>query len=524
MDFAITTSENQLTFREFLFRSRRHRINFYVAASAIIIQFAVFKYLYPFASYIHGDSFSYLGAAQNNLSINTYLIGYSKFLRIFNTFAKPDFMLVAFQYLFIQLSVLFLLFTIFYFYKPGRTAQLFLICFMVFNPLFLHLSNMVSSDGFFLASSCTWFALLLWIIHKPSNKIIFWQAIVLFVSFTTRYNALIYPLIAGFAFLLSKLTWKKKMIGFSSGLILCGLFVAFTMIQYKNLTGYWQYSPFSGWQFANNAMYAYRSVDSADRKPVPSKFQALDNSIRNFYNKNKNKARYVIEQGEASTVYMWTPQMPLMQYRDSLFKKTKDSLAEFKKWATMGPFYKEYGVLIIRQYPWHFLRYFIWPNFRKYYAPPVEFLEEYNSGKRRVNEMTKVWFGYKSLEVKVRMGDNKVWILDFYPILSGVINLIMLFGLIYYILLKGWRYNLIFNKIILLASAVWLLNAAFTIFASSVALRFQSFPVILTTTFSLLLIDWMRQLMMRLKMEVGNQSKPIMPLEGTSVNKEQALA
>jgi hypothetical protein len=518
-------STNHQTFKQFLFHNQRNRVILLLAAVAIIIQFAFFKYLYPFASYIHGDSFSYLGAAQNNLTINTYLVGYSKFLRIFNTFAKPDFILVAFQYLLIQSSVLFLLFTIFFFYKPGRIVQIILLCFMIFNPLFLHLGNMVSSDGFFLALSSIWFALLLWIIHRPSMKIIIWQGVVLFIGFTTRYNALIYPFIAGIAFWLSNLPLRKKIIGVGLGLTLCGLFVGFTMLQYKKLTGYWQYSPFSGWQFANNAMYAYRSVDSADRRPVPEKFQALDKRIRNFYYKTRNKAKFPSEQAEASTFYMWSRGMPLMDYRDSLFKKTKDSLAELKKWASMGPFYKEYGIYIIRKYPWHFLKYFMWPNSRKYYAPPIEFLAEYNGGKDQVNETAKKWFGYTSRKVKVRMGDKKVWILDSYPILSGIVNVIMLFGLLYYILLKGWRLNSIFNKTIIMAGTVWLINAGFTIFASSAALRFQSFPIILTTTFALLLVDWMAQLVRSMQSEAkNNQSKSIISVESNPMNKEQALA
>ncbi|MBO9565799.1 MAG: hypothetical protein J7621_23685, partial [Niastella sp.] len=57
---------------------------------ALVIQFSIFKYLYPFASFIHGDSFSYLQAANENLSINTYMVGYSNFLRLFSVFTKSD--------------------------------------------------------------------------------------------------------------------------------------------------------------------------------------------------------------------------------------------------------------------------------------------------------------------------------------------------------------------------------------------------------------------------------------------------
>jgi hypothetical protein len=494
MNQPIAIQEERDSFKSFLFQSKRNKTILCLAAAAIILQFAIFKYLYPFASFIHGDSFKYLEAADNNLTIALYPIGYSKFLRLVSVFAKPDIVLVGLQYLFIQASALFLLFTIFYFYSVGRVIQWILLGFMVFNPLFLHLGNLVSSDCLFAALSLTWFSLLLWIIHRSSNKIIFWHGLVLFTAFTVRYNALIYPFIAIAAFALSGLSIRKKTIGICLPIFLLGWFIGLTMYQYESLTGYWEYSPFSGWQMANNAMYAYRYVDSAERKPVLTKYYRLDSLIRRFYDRTRNFTIYPSEQQQASTFYMWSRGMPLMQYRDSLYKDTS-AATDFKRWASMGPFYKEYGIYIIKKYPLYFLRYFAWPNSQKYYAPPVEFLQSYNSGQDKVTKQARKWFGYKTRKVNTRMADGETWVLDFYPFLSGIMNVIMLFGLCYYILLKGWQYNKVFHKTIIIAATVWLFNAGFTIFASSAALRFQSFPVVLTTTFTLLLVDWMIQLM-----------------------------
>lgn len=489
-----------LSFKDFVFRDKRSRVLLLTVLGLMVVQFSIFKYLYPYASYIHGDSFSYLEAADKNLDINIYPIGYSRFLRLFSVFTNYDTALVAFQYLFIQVSMLFLLFTIFYFYKAGKIVQYLLIGFMVLNPLLLHLANLISSDCIFVALSVTWFALLLWVIHRPSTKIIVCHAVVLFFAFTVRYNAMIYPFIAVVAFGFSKLPLRRKIAGAALGILLCGLFVCYTSYKYKQLTGHWQYSPFSGWLMANNAMYAYRYVDSASRKPVPQKFRVLDDSVRKFFDKTRNVTIYPTEKAMASTYYMWSPGMPLMKYRDSLFKKTKDTSAgELKKWASMGPLYKSYGLYIIKQYPLHFVQYFVWPNMRKYYAPPVEFLENYNSRQTNVTDQAKDWFAYKNTRVKTRMGKGKVWVLNFYPILSGIINVLMLFGLLYYVLLKGWRFKSAFNKILLMAGIVWLLNALFTIGASSAALRFQSFPVLLTTAFAFLLIDWMVQLMRNMR-------------------------
>src|SRR5579862_3151759 len=131
-----------LTFKEYLFKNKRNKTILWIAAIAIVVQFLIFKYLYPYASYIHGDSFSYLNAAFYNADINTYMIGYSRFLRLFNVFFTSDTALVTFQYLLLQASALFLLFTIFYFYTPGKVLQVILLCFMVLNPLLLHLANL----------------------------------------------------------------------------------------------------------------------------------------------------------------------------------------------------------------------------------------------------------------------------------------------------------------------------------------------------------------------------------------------
>ncbi|WP_217602351.1 hypothetical protein [Chitinophaga sp. GbtcB8] len=480
------------TFGYFIWGNRQYRIILWIAAAAMVIQFGVFKYIYPYASYIHGDSFVYLNIAQQNLNIDAYLVGYGRFLRMFSVFGSSDLVLTAFQYLLLQGSALFLLFTLFYFNRPSRRVQHLLLAFMVLNPLFLGLANLISSDGLFVALSLSWFALLLWIMHRPNNIVMVCHALVVFAAFTVRYNALIYPGIALIAFLLSPQSWGQKMAGAAVGIILCGLFVLYNGHQYKKLTGTWQYSPFSGWLMANNAMYAYRYVDSADRKPVPQRFKVLDNMIRTYFDSSRDVKTHPVEGLIASTAYMWTPSLPLYVYRERLFKKDSRT-SEVRKWASMGPLYGDYGRYIIRKYPLQYARYFLWPNVNKYYAPPLEFLETYNSGRDSVQPVAQQWFGYKSNKVKVRSKTFQAQLLGFYPIFSGIINVVMLCLLLCFVLLKGFREHTLFRKGVLMGGGVWLLNAGFTIFASSAALRFQAFPILLTSTFTLLLLDWLWQ-------------------------------
>jgi hypothetical protein len=383
---------------------------------------------------------------------------------------------------------------------------------MILNPLFLHLANLISSDCIFAALSLEWFALLLWIVHFPSVRPILWHTLVLFIVFTFRYNALIYPFISAGAFCLSKLPLIKKIVGIVAGVLLCGYFVLYTSYKYRQLTGKWQYSPFSGWQLTNNAMYAYRYVDSANRKPVPKRFQALDKMVRTYFDSTRDIKKHPVESLLASTVYMWDPSSTLYKYRNNLFEKDS-SASELKKWAYMGPLYKDYGLYIIKQYPIYYARYFLWPNANKYYAPPVEFLGYYNSGMNYVTPETKSWFHYNSQVVKTRMENNEVWILDFYPILSGIINVVIFCSLICYSILRGWRYDMVFAKTTLLGAMVWFLNAAFTICASSAALRFQSFPILLTATFAMLLVDWLWNMASQNTLSEGITNVKAFPIE-----------
>ncbi|WP_205513206.1 hypothetical protein [Longitalea arenae] len=501
------TKNTNVSFKDFLFKNKNNKSLLLLSGMAALIGFALFKYFYPFASFIHGDSFSYLTAAFYNSGINTYLIGYSKFLRLFSVISSSDTALVAFQYFFIEASIVFLLFTLFYFHNINAITKKILLLFMVLNPLFLHLANLISSDNFFLATSLVWFTLLIWIIYRPSNVIITLNIIMLFITFTTRYNALIYPFITAVVLLLSNISPRRKLICIAACFLFCGTFVCYTSYKYKRLTGHWQYSPFGGWQLANNAMYAYRYVDSSNRKPVPNKFYALDKMIRQYFDTTRDVNKHPQEALKASTVYMWTRELPLFKYRDSLYAKDTTS-GELKRWSSMAPLYKDYGLYIIRTYPWQFVEHFIWPNFKKYYAPPVEFLEVYNSGSDSVQDIAKVWFSYKSLRVKTRKSTKDVLELRFYPVLSGIANSVMFLTVICFLLLNGWIYDVNFRKGLALAFGLWIVNAAFTIFASSAALRFQSFPITITTIYVVLLLDWMINLMRSFDKEKSLKNSP----------------
>ncbi|GAA0557872.1 NAD(P)/FAD-dependent oxidoreductase [Chitinophaga japonensis] len=475
-------------FWQYIFRNPSYKWFIRGGIAAILIQFIAFKFLYPFASFINGDSYVYLETAYHNFDINTYPIGYSRFLRLFSVFTHSDTALAGFQYALLQASVGAFLFTVFYFFQPGKVVKVFLFCFMVGNPVFLYLANYVSSDALFLSLSLIWFTLLLWIIHRPTPRLLIWQGIVLFLAFTVRYNALYYPLVAGIAFLLSRQPFWRKAAGWAFGVVLIGLFMGYTSRQYYELSGKRQFSPFSGWQLANNAMYAYRYVDSAERKPVPPRFRQLDQMVRTYFDTTRDAKKFPYEMIKASTVYMWDSRSPLQHYKEKQF--TRDSTAgKVKRWATVAPLYADYGGFLVRQYPLTFAQHYLWPNFLKYYAPPVEFLAEYSTGKDSVPRIAQQWFDYKSNKLKTRMKDLKVSTLDFYPVLTGMINVVFLLGLCCFIWLKGYQSHRMLGSAVLLVSGLWVVNLGFSVFASPIALRFQLFPILVLLSFACLLME-----------------------------------
>lgn len=500
---AVKLSYANISFGNFLVHDRLNKKYLVFLILALVCQFTIFKYFYPYPSFINGDSYAYLQAASLGLNISTYPIGYSKFLSLVRILSNSDTVLVAIQYFLLQASILFYTFTIFYFYSCSKLAKFLLFAFVVLNPVFLYLSNYVSSDALFVTLSLIWFTLLLWILNYPTAYLIIVHSLILLLAFMVRYNALFYPVVICLGFLLSRQQLYRKVSGILLGLILIGCFVLYTTIKYYKLTGEPQFSPFTGWQVANNAMYAYRYIDSASVEPMPDRFKGLDEMVRAYFDSTRDLSKHPEEGLIASTMYMWDNRSPLVHYMNRQFRD--DSAAgKLKRWATVAPLYARYGSHLIWKYPLTFTQYYLWPNFLKYYAPPVEFLGSYSMGIDTVQPVAQEWFGYKSNRIIARVKDFEVSVLNFYPILIGALNVLFVCSIVCFVLLNGYKKCVLFGRALSLATGFWLVNLAFSVFASPVALRFQLFPVIILISFSILLIDYVSKI--TLSIEVSNRN------------------
>lgn len=478
------------TLNDFIFKHPKNKWFVRIGVVAIILQFIAFKLLYPFASFINGDSYVYLETAYHNLIVNTYPVGYSKFLRLFSVFTHSDTALVLFQFLFLHASTLALLFTIFYFYEPLRLTRVLLFVVMIANPVYLYLANYISSDAFFLSLSLIWFTLLIWIMNKPTDKLILINAIILFLAFTVRYNALFYPIVGCAALLLSRRKILMNIMAFALSLLLIGFFIQVARIKYKEISGKSQFTPFTGWQIANNALYAYRYIDSAQRKDVPIALRPLDKMVRHYFDTSRDVRTHPIESMMASTVYMWDPRSPLSIYMNSQFKNDTTA-SELKKWAVVAPVMRSYGDFLIKSYPKEFARFYLIPNAIKYYVPPVEFLGQYSTGVDSVHFIAKAWFDYRSNKITCHFKDFNVRVLNYYPIMVGTLNVVLVLSIISFIILKGYRYDSRLARGMTLVSILWAVNFGFSVFASPIALRFQLFPIIVSMVFAFLMVEFL---------------------------------
>jgi len=479
--------------KDYIFNNKVTRWYVWLAALAIVLQFVVFKYFYPYAGFINGDSYVYLETAHWNYDINIYPIGYSRFLRLFSVLSRSDLALVAFQYLLLQASTMAFIFTLFYFYRPGKFIRILLLGCMVFNPVYLYLSNYISSDSLFLSLSLIWFTQLLWILYRPTALRLLYHALILFFAFTVRYNALYYPIIAAVALLFTHQRIFFKATGLAMAIIFIGLFVEHTSTKYDELAGKKQFSPFSGWQMANNALYSYRYVDRQHTKPVPARFKKLDAMVRTYFDSTNDYNKHPEEFQLAGTAYMWVPGSPLRRYMEQRF--FGDSAAgPLKKWATVGPLYADYAAYLIKEHPVEYAKFYLLPNAFRYYAPPVEFLDTYNTGIDSVLASAQAWFNYKTNKVKTHFKDYRVETLNFYPVMTGIINVVFLLSALSFVFLRGYKKSQNLAIGLILTSVLWVVNFGFSVFASPIALRFQLFPILVFFSFTFLLIEYIWKL------------------------------
>lgn len=477
-----------MPFLKFIANCSINRKYLIAAFSGTAILLTIFKVLYPFADYF-SDSYSYIFAAGENLNISIWPIGYSKFLGWFHFFTTSDTILVVFQYIFYMTSSLYFYFTVLYFYPINKSSQIILFICLFFNPLFLYICNYINSDPIFLALSIFWLTELIWILNKPTITHIITQAFVLFACFAVRNNAYIYPIVTILVYLMSNTPLKLKLIGASLGFALIIPFVLFTRNEAEKLTGTKQFSLFTGWQLANNALYSFEW--SQPLKNPSKTSEEIEKLAEGFYSSvfQDFREEYLLQ--NPGNFFIQSPYSPLKVYMTKHYE-IKDNLSLNQAWGKSSVAFAEYGKSLILENKVAYFYQFMVPNLKNYFIPHLEKLSEYNLGQNLVDIEAQRWFKYKTNLVRIVYPNLQGYILYGMPFLFLLINAYWLLNTISFLIYRQFKsLDRQLIKLIWLTIAITVSNIAFSVFATIIVMRYQAFPLIVTLLSALLIANWL---------------------------------
>lgn len=481
----------------------RNQLLFLLAG--IITEWCIFKYFYPYPDFF-GDSYAYLFAASQDLNIQIWPIGYSKFLNLIPILSHSSLGLVTTQYLLVEFSALFFFKTVLKIYVPGKGTKLFLTVILFFNPLILFLSNYVSSEPIFFALSLFWITLLLIIINKkPTTLNLVIQAAVILFAYTFRYNAMYYPFVSLVAIAYAQLPlWKKISASLLAPLLIL-TFIWFSSIAGKKLTGKPIASVLSGWQIANNALYIRNQVGVKMTDFPNQNCQYLDEIAIHFYSKvGPGFKGYLNNYAGNYFIQSWSA--PLKTYLVLVYGNSS-----IHSWADASTTFYQYGESIIKNHPLAFFHYYVIPNAKFYFLPPLEKLEEYNMGLDTVSPIAIQWFKYSSQKIKYFSNSIQSIILSSYPYVFLVLNILLPVFLII-ILRNRAKVETSFLFGFVLIATFWLSNMFFSIVANTSVLRYQFFPLILLLAFSALFFDAAERSKINLTIKGSKKSQKKLPI------------
>jgi hypothetical protein len=467
---------------------RQNRVYVWSALVTTVILLTVFKLIYPYPNMVL-DSYYYILAAISHADVNAWAIGYSWFLRIFGVFSHSPLLLIVFQYLFLEASLLVFFLTLTKFFALSKTSKWILFVFLFGNPLLLYCANFVMADALFISLSVLWISLLLWIVFRPVKFLLWMHAILILLVFSVRYNALYYPVVAIVAFILSRYTLRQKILGIVLQLVFIGAFIGYTSMRVGEISGKTQFSPFGNWKTANDALYMYGHIYQEKDDPVPEKFAALHQTVRRYFESGEKVDELLNYQSPFyGSVYMFYYTSPLVQYRTALYGIDTEFVS-FKKMAYVGPLYGEYGAYLIRKHPAAFLHYFVGPNAIRYLFPPMEAfasLPPFFLRPDYLGQAARTWFGVNTISVNWSSINLRNYILSPYQTMFMFIHLIFVLHLIGFFIVKGFRsLSRLELYALLLLTSLWICDLGFNLTAAATVMRYQIFPSVIE--FSLLL-------------------------------------
>jgi len=489
----ISSVKNKSTIKEenlyqFIFKNKENKVLLYWGLLIGLISFIVLRNVFPKPSFYY-DSFTYIQAAKTNEQISYRPIEYSRIIQFFHDITVSDFALIFSQYFSNIISNLFLFFSLTFFFKLNKMPRIILFLLLTINPIYAIYSNYVLSDSFFCSITVAFFTTLLFTIRKPQ----WWQAaiqiVLLLLLFKLRYNAIIFPFFIAFAVILSKQSIIRKSIWIISSIVCLIMLVTKITDTNDELTGVRTFSPFAGWQLANNVMHIvahdYKNIDSTT---LSDESRELYSFLKRYYDTITPK--YSIYSGtEVSASFMWNKNSPLKQYINPY--AFKNGIQQyFIAWNMLGPVYNKFGQEIIMQKPIDYCKYFVAPNIHDYFLPSMEAYTLYNENKDTLEPVAKEYFQYSSNKIDLSGAKYYPALVHSWYYLFPVINIALLILTIFFFVAKIYKENSrFFNLSLAMFMFIYWANFFFVVGLAPTVFRYHVFIVTLSVAYIVYLIQ-----------------------------------
>jgi len=480
----------QQSYRAFIWNNKPTRQLSLASAIISLFLFYLLTLAYPIPDmFSDGHSYIYAAALKEEVYYRPY--GYSKFLRILYSFAHSANFVVWVQHFIFILAGMFLLTSIDYLigFKNKYLKWIGWILITI-NPLGLFVDLTVASDSIFTSITILWMTTLLWIFVRPKWYWILLSVLLLYWAFNIRYNALYYPFLFAIAILL---TPRLKVLH-KSGAILLALMVILgtyksTVDKVELYTGARVFAGFEGWQMANNTLYYFKKVDFKVDPAEDPDIRTLDTLVRLIIDSFPS---HETDGSAIGSGYIWNKNSPLKRFIPYYGQKYKLK-NYYAAWYHVSELYGDYARMIISADPGAYFKYYILTNARCYFLPDLESLHDFEATKEIYPQTTRSWYKIHQ-EKPILFGyDYKKIFMAPYTLFNAVLLIISL--VIPLLFLFTQRKKLLKKEGVEAAAPLilWLLyyfaNAAFSIIASVVVMRYQAAFVLLAICFTLIALD-----------------------------------
>jgi len=470
------------SFADFIFP--QHRTELWIGLGILAVQFICIKTLFPYAI-ITGDANQYIRTAANNVELTAWPIGYPKFLEWVHLLAKGGWLLVTLQYILLEGAILWFYFTVRYLLQPGKWVSRLIYFCLLMNPFILCISNYAQTDSLFTALSVAWFTLILWHLYKPRPVYIFGLVILAFLPWTIRYSAMFYPLITLPVILFSGVRWWVKLSGVITGCLLFWGFVLYTENLYQQLIGRKEFSPYSGWQLAGNALIMYRHIEHREADIPPPELLPLHQLV--LHDLDNLPAPDQLPDKELHHFFTWKPISPLVRYCQAVYG-TNPSTETLRKWASAGQLYHKYGVFLIKRHPLAYFRYYGMAGVAWFISPDDALTNVFPKGGVLTIDRSRDWFGYPSNWLPC--STSSLYSVTFIPVFANILNLLFILCIPGYFICGCHRTaSPLINKAVVTIAIYWLINFIFIVLSAPFQNRYGLPAMIFNTAFVPMLIE-----------------------------------